>query len=76
MPHDWNRSYMINVYKGKGDALNCGTYGGIKLLERARKLFERVMEAGLRQESSLVKRGICGWPLWTLRKPLTVSLGI
>ena len=49
MPNDWNRSYMINVYKGKEDALECGSYRGIKLLEHAMKVFERVMEARLRQ---------------------------
>ena len=44
MPNDWNRSYMINLYKGKGDALECGSYRGIKLLEHAMEVFERVME--------------------------------
>ena len=48
MPNDWNKSYMINVYKGKGDALECGSYRGIKLLEHAMKVFERVVEARLR----------------------------
>jgi hypothetical protein len=49
MPNDWNKSYMINVYKGKGDALECGSYRGIKLLEHPMKVFERVMETRLRQ---------------------------
>ena len=49
MPNDWNRSYMIIVYKGKEDALECGSYHGVKLLEHAMKVFERVMEARLRQ---------------------------
>ena len=49
MPNVWNRSYMINVYKGKWDALECGSYRGIKLLEHAMEVFERVMEARLRQ---------------------------
>ena len=40
---------MINVYKGKGDALECGSYRGIKLLEHEMKVFESVMEARLRQ---------------------------
>ena len=28
---------MVNVLKGKGDALTCGLYRGIKLLEHALK---------------------------------------
>ena len=35
VPEDWSRSWMVNVYKGKGDALTCGSYRGIKLLEHA-----------------------------------------
>ena len=31
-------------YKGKGDALACGSYRGIKLLEHAMKVLERVIE--------------------------------
>ena len=44
IPEDWSRSWMVNVYKGKGDALACGSYRGIKLLEHARKVLERVIE--------------------------------
>ena len=50
LPADWDRSCMINVYKGKGDALQCGSYRGIKLLEHAMKVFERVMEVRLREK--------------------------
>ena len=32
VPADWTRSWMVNVYKGKGDALECGSYRGITLL--------------------------------------------
>ena len=49
IPNDWNKSYMINVYKGKADALECGSNHGIKLLEHAKKVFERVVENRLRQ---------------------------
>ena len=31
---------MISVYKGKGDALECGSYRGIKLLDQVMKVFE------------------------------------
>jgi len=29
MPKDWDKSLMVNVYKCKGDALECGSYRGI-----------------------------------------------
>ena len=40
VPEDWSRSWMVNVYKGKGDALTCGSYRDIKLLEHAMKVLE------------------------------------
>jgi len=39
---------MVNVYKGKGDALECGSYRGIKLLDHVMKVFERVIERRVR----------------------------
>ena len=42
IPEDWSRSWLVNVYKGKGDALECGSYRGIKLVERAMKIFRLV----------------------------------
>jgi hypothetical protein len=44
---------MINVYKGKGDALECGSYRGIKLLDQVMKIFERVIERKMRNVVSL-----------------------
>ena len=38
----------MNVYKGKGDALECGSYRGIKLVEHAMKILERVIERRVR----------------------------
>src|SRR6266516_7436514 len=29
VPLDWKRSWMVNVYKGKGNALECSSYRGI-----------------------------------------------
>ena len=37
------------VCKGKGDALACGSYRGIKLLEHAMKVLERVIEERVRK---------------------------
>ena len=49
VPEDWSRSWMVNVYKGKGDALICGSYRGIKLLKHAMKVLKRVIEGRLRK---------------------------
>ena len=49
IPDDWCKSWMVNVYKGKGDALECGSYRGIKLLDHVLKVFERVMEVRVRR---------------------------
>ena len=49
IPEDWSRSWMVNVYKGKGDALTCDSYRGIKLLEHAMKILERVIEWRVRK---------------------------
>ena len=49
IPDDWCKSWMVNVYKGKGDALECGSYRGIKLLEHVMKILERVMEGRVRK---------------------------
>ena len=40
VPVDWRRSWMVNVYKGKGNALECSSYRGIKLLENVLKVLE------------------------------------
>ena len=43
-----NDRHMVNVYKGKGDALECGSYRGIRLLEHVMKILERVVDARVR----------------------------
>jgi len=48
MPAEWCKSLLVNVYKGKGDALECGSYRGIKLLEQVMKVLERVVEKRVR----------------------------
>ena len=53
IPDDWKKSWMVTVYKGKGDALDCGSYRGIKLLDHAMKVFERVMEKRVRRNVNL-----------------------
>ena len=49
IPTDWRKSWMVSVYKGKGDALECGSYRGIKLLDHVMKILERVVEKRVRE---------------------------
>ena len=49
IPTDWQESFIVNLYKGKGDALNSGNYRGLKLIEQVMKVLERVMEGLIRQ---------------------------
>ena len=48
-PSDWEKSFIINIYKGKGDALERGNYRGLKLLDHAMKGMERVIENIIRE---------------------------
>ena len=34
VPTDWEQSFIVCLYKGKGDALDRGNYRGLKLTER------------------------------------------
>jgi len=49
IPQDWSKSWLVSVYKGKGDALECGSYWGIKMLEHVLKIFERIVEVQVRE---------------------------
>jgi len=53
IPSEWKKSWMVKVYKGKGDALECGSYRGIKLLDHAMKVLERVIERRVRSKVSI-----------------------
>ena len=50
IPEDFTRSVLCPIYKGKGDPLLGGSYRGIKLLEHAMKVFERIVERRIRDE--------------------------
>ena len=49
IPTDWQESFIVNLNKGKGDALNRGNYRGLKLIEQVMKVLERVVEGLIRQ---------------------------
>ena len=49
IPTDWQESFILNLYKGKGDALERGNYQGLKLTDQVMKLLERVLDAFIRE---------------------------
>ena len=48
IPEDWRSSTTIPIFKGKGDAMECSKYRGIRLLEHGMKLYEGILERRLR----------------------------
>ena len=48
MPDEWKTSVVVPIFKGKGDVMSCGAYRGVKLLEHAMKIVERVLEKRIR----------------------------
>ena len=50
MPEEWRKSELVPIYENKGDAQCCGNYRGIKLMSHTMKMWERVVEARLRDK--------------------------
>ena len=48
IPSEWEESFILNLYKGKGDALDRGNYRGLKLTDQVMKLLERVLDSAIR----------------------------
>ena len=56
IPTDWEQSFIVCLYKGKGDALDRGNYRGFKLTEQANeamKILERIVDGLIRQVVSI-----------------------
>ena len=56
MPEEWRRSVFIPIYKNKGDAQCCGNYRGIKLMSHTMKVWERIIEARVRDRVEISKQ--------------------
>ena len=56
MSEEWRRSVRIPIYKNKGDAQCCGNYRGIKLMSHTMKVWERIIEARLRDRVEISKQ--------------------
>ena len=48
MPDEWKTSVIVPIFKGKGDVMSSGSHRGVKLLEHAMKIVERVPERRIR----------------------------
>ena len=53
VPSDWEQSFIVCLYKGKGDALERGNYRGLKLTEQVTKVLERIVGGLIRQVVSI-----------------------
>ena len=49
IPEDWEMSYILNLFKGKGDALDRGNYRGLKLTEHVMKVMECIVVGLIRE---------------------------
>ena len=56
MPEEWRRSVLIPIYKNKRNAQCYGNYRGIKLMSHKMKVWERIVEARLRDRVEISKQ--------------------
>ena len=49
VPSDWEQSFIVCLYKAKGDAFERGNYRGLKLTEQVMKILERIVDGLIRQ---------------------------
>ena len=53
IPTEWRDSVIIPIYKEKGDIQDCGNYRGIKLLSHTMKIWERIIDRRLREDTTI-----------------------
>ncbi|XP_067121871.1 uncharacterized protein [Centruroides vittatus] len=56
IPDEWRKSILAPVFKGKGDVQDCGNFGSIKLLSHTMKIWEKIVERRITQESEIGKK--------------------
>ena len=49
IPTDWQESFILNLYKGKGDALERGNYRSLKLTDQVMRLLQLVLDSFIRE---------------------------
>ena len=53
IPSDWEQSFTVCLYKGKGDVWDRSNYRGLKLTEQVMKVLERIVDGLIRQVVSI-----------------------
>ena len=53
VPSDWEQSFIVCLYKGKGDALERGNYRCLELTEQVMKVLGRIVDGLIRQLVSI-----------------------
>ena len=53
IPTEWRDSVIIPIYKEKGDIQDCGNYRGIKLMSHTMKIWERIIDRRLWEETTI-----------------------
>ena len=53
VPSDWEQSFIVCLYKGKGDVWDRSNYHGLKLTEQVMKVLERMVDNLIRQVVSI-----------------------
>ena len=49
IPSDWEKNFILDLYEGKGEALDRGNYLGLKLTDQVMKLLERIVAVFIRE---------------------------
>ena len=49
VPSNWEQSFIVCLYKGKGDTLESGNHHGLKLTEQVMKVLERIVDGLIRE---------------------------
>ena len=53
MPEEWRDTVIVPIFKEKGDIQDCGNYRGIKMISHTMKIWERVIDRRLREETTI-----------------------
>ncbi|KAJ8704761.1 hypothetical protein PYW08_012081 [Mythimna loreyi] len=53
IPDEWCNSSLVPIFKNKCDVFECNNYRGIKLMSHTMKVWEKVIERRLREESEI-----------------------